>query len=93
MVTEQVRIAVPDVPSGGRLRQALGDLGAELRGTARDLEVVLTLKSPEREIVLAAVLDTLERWLEAEDLHATRLQVGGEIPHIVRAAEPTPAAA
>lgn len=91
MVTEQVRIAVPDVPSGGRLRQALGDLGAELRGTTRDLEVVLTLRSPERDIVLAAVLDTLERWLESDDLHATRLQVGGDIPRIVQAAAPAAA--
>jgi hypothetical protein len=84
MVTEQFRVAVPDMASGERLRAALSELDAELRGSTRDLEVVATLKSPEQDIVLDAVMDTVERWLEEEDLGATRVQVGADLPSLVR---------
>ncbi len=80
-VSDRVRIAVPDAASGERLRVALEGLDAELRDLPiRGLEVVVTLKSPDTDVVLSAVIETVEHWLAAEGLASTRVQVGDQ-PH------------
>jgi hypothetical protein len=83
-VRSRVRISVPDAASGERLQDLLEDLDAELRGLpVRDLEVVVTLKTAAREIVLGALLENIRRWMYEEELFATRVHVGDQ-PRIVR---------
>ena len=84
MVTEQVRVAVPDIGSGRRLRLALGGLEADLRGLLRDHEIVITLKAPERGIMLDTIVGTIGCWLKREELPATRMQVGNQAPTFLR---------
>ena len=80
-VTGRVRIVVPDPASGERLRVALDALDAELRDLlVSGLEVVVTLKGPDADIVLGVIVATVERWLAAGGWPSTRLQVG-EQPH------------
>ncbi len=76
-----MQISVPDAATGERLRVALESLEAELRDLPiRGLEVVVTLTSPDTDVVLGAVIDTVEHWLAAEGLTSTRVQVGDQ-PH------------
>ncbi len=83
-MNEQVRIAAPDPQAAGRLLAELVALEVALRESEAGWEVVVPLKSPNTDLVLASVIGIVEDWLAVQGLASTRMQVGDRPPTTVR---------
>ncbi len=86
---EQVLIIAPDRESAQHLCTALAALEANLRETqSGGYEVLIALKSPNPDLVLTAIVNTVEHWLENQQLASATIQVGNQ-PYTTIAPRPT----